>query len=213
MSGYVGILEDNVRTFHAQFIDNLGYCLFIAWNGIGTENNSIVWFDGHFFVNAGCHSGEGSHGLSLAARGDQRNLLIRVIPKLVDLNERLVRNLQIPQLRGCADNIYHAPALHSHLPAVFIGRIDDLLHPVHIGGKGRYDDPGILVFRKYIVKGLTHGALRHGKSLTLRIGTVAHECQYAFLSDLRKPLQVNGISKYRCIVHLKVACVHHDPCR
>ena len=161
-------------------------------------------------MNAGCHSGEGCHGFSLASRGDQRNLLIRIIPKLVNLDQSLVRDLQIPQLRGRADNVYHAPALHSHLPAVLVCRIDDLLHPVHIGGKGRDNDPGILVLCKYIVKGLSNRALRHGKSLALRIGTVTHQCQYTLLSDFRKPLQVNGISEYRSIVHFKVTGVHHD---
>ena len=66
------------------------------------------------------------------------------------------------------------------------------------------------MFRKYIVKGLSNRALRHGKSLALRIGTVAHQCQYTFLSDFRKPLQVNGISEYRRVVHFKVTGMHHD---
>ena len=161
-------------------------------------------------MNAGCHPGQGCHGLALASRGDQHHLLVRIIPKLVNLNKRLVRNPQISQFRSCSDDIDHASALHSHFPAVFVSRINDLLHPVYIGCEGGNDDPGILMLCKYIVKGPSNRALGHGKSLALRIGTVAHKCQYTFLSDFRKPLQINGVSEHRCIVHFEVTGMHHD---
>ena len=146
MSGHMGILENDVGALAAQLVDDLRDCLFISRNGIGAENNGIVRLDGDFFVDICCHTGQGCHGFSLASCGDQHHLVIRVIPDLVDLYQRLIRNLQIAKLCCRTDDIDHTPAFHCHFSAVFVGRVDDLLYTVHIGGKGSNDDPGVSVF-------------------------------------------------------------------
>ena len=69
------------------------------------------------------------------------------------------------------------------------------------------------MLRKNVVKGNAHRSLRLGKSLALRIGTVAHQSQHAFFADLCKSLKINGVSEYRRVIHLKVSGVNHDPCR
>ena len=66
---------------------------------------------------------------------------------------------------------------------------------------------------KQIVKNMTHCPLRHGKSRTLCIGTVAHQCQHSLSANFGKTLQVNGISEYRCIIHLKVSGVDNNAYR
>lgn len=60
---------------------------------------------------------------------------------------------------------------------------------------------------------MSHRTLRHGKSRSLRIGTLTHQCKYTFLSDLCKALQIDGISEYRCVIYLEVSCVYHDSYR
>ena len=52
MSGYMGILENHLRTLHGQFIDHLGHCLLIARNRVGAENNRIIGLDGDLLVDA-----------------------------------------------------------------------------------------------------------------------------------------------------------------
>ena len=69
------------------------------------------------------------------------------------------------------------------------------------------------MFRENVVEGNSHRPFRLGKSRPFRIGTVGHQRQYPFLSNLRKPLKINGIPEYRRIIHLKITCVHHDPRR
>ena len=66
---------------------------------------------------------------------------------------------------------------------------------------------------KNVVKCNTYRTLRLGKSRSLRIGALTHQCKNALLTDLRKTLQIDGISKYRCIINFKVSCVYHDSYR
>ena len=60
-----------------------------------------------------------------------------------------------------------------------------------------------------VVKGNAHGPLRLGKSFSLRVGTVGHKGENAFLSDLGKPLQINGVAEYRRVIYLKVSGMNH----
>ncbi len=63
---------------------------------------------------------------------------------------------------------------------------------------------------KQNVKGLTDRALRRCKAGTLRIRGITHQRQYTLFTDLGKALQVNGITKDRCIIHLKVTGMHNN---
>src|SRR5699024_2139732 len=213
MSGNMGILEDYICTFSAQLIDNFRYCFLISRNRIRTKNNGIIWFDGNFFMDISRHTGKSRHRLTLASCSDQDYLIIRIVFNLIDLYKGLVRNLQISQLLGSANNIYHTPPFHSYLSSILISRINNLLHSFYVRRKGSNNDPGIPVFRKNIIKGLSHRPFRHGKSFSFRICTVTHQGQDAFFPNLRKSLQINGISEYRGIVHFKVSCMDDSSCR
>ena len=204
------ILEDNLRTFHGKFIDNLGYSLLISRNRVGAENNRIVWFDRDLLVDVGCHTGKSRHGLTLASCCDQNHLIIRIILDLIDLDQSVFRNTQIPQFRRYGNNIDHTASLHCYLSSETICSIDDLLYTVYIGCKGRNNDPRCPVLVKQTVKHLSDCSFGHGKSRTFCVGTVAHQGKDTLLSNLGKTLQIDRVSEYRCIIHLKVTCVYYD---
>ena len=207
MSGYVGILEDDFRALCRKLVYHAGNRFLISRNGVGAEDDGVVRLDGHLAVYVRRHPGERRHGLSLAAGGDEHHFLRRIILHLVNLNQCVFRDIEIAKLGGRGDDIYHAPPLHNDFPSIFVSRIDNLLHAVHIGGKGRDDEPCILMLRKDMVKCDAHRALRLRKSAALGIRTVGHQREYALLSDFRKPLKVDGVSEHRRIVHLEVSCV------
>ena len=210
MSGYMCILENNLCTFHGKLVDNLGYSLLITWNRMRAENNCIIRFNGNLLVDISSHTGKSSHGLALTSCSDQNKLLIRIVLYLVDLDQSLVRNTQIAKFCGSGNNIYHTAAFYCHFTSKAVCGIDDLLYTVYIGSKRCDNDSCSLIFIKKIVKNMTNCALRHGKARTFRICRIAHKGKNAFPSDFRKSLQINGISKYRGIVHLEVTCVYHD---
>ena len=159
MSGYVGILEDHVGPLLGELIDDLGDGFLISRNGIGAEDNRVSGHDSHFLVDVRRHPGQGRHGLSLASCGDEHCLLRRIVLQLVDLDQGLVGHIQVAQLLSCGDDVHHAPALHNHLPVILVGRVDDLLHAVHVGREGGDDDPCVLVLREEVVKGVSHRPL------------------------------------------------------
>ena len=155
--------------------------------GIGLELKITVspGFDLNLPVHVGRHPGQGRHGLALASGGDQEPSARRDNSSSVSISMRVFSGMfKIAKLRGCRDDVYHTPALDNHFSSIFISRIDDLLHTVHVGSECGDDDTGILMLRKNIVEGLSHGALGHGKARPLRVGAVAHQSQNAFLSQL-----------------------------
>ena len=164
-------------------------------------------------MHVGRHPGEGCHGLALTSGGDKNHLLVGIILHRLNINESVFRNVKIAKLRGCRDDVYHTPALDNHFSSIFISRIDDLLHTVHVGSECGDDNTGIFMLRKNIVEGFSHGALGHRKARPLRIGAVTHQSQNAFLSQLSKTLEIDGITENRRIVHLEISRMDHDACR
>ena len=172
MSGNMCILEDNLCAFCRQLIDHAGNRLLISRDRVGTEDNRIVRLNRHLSVNIRGHTGQSRHGLSLASRCDKHHLLGRIVLHLVNLNQGVLRHIQIAQLRCNGNDIYHAPAFHDYFSAVFVCGINNLLHTVHIGSECSDDETGILMFRKNMVKCNSYCALRLSKSSSLRIRTV-----------------------------------------
>ncbi len=98
MAGYMDILENNIRALFTELIDNIGDCFFISGNRMGAEHNQISRLNGYLLVNVRGHSGKRGHRLSLAARSNKNHLLVRIILHLVDVNQRVLRNIQVAKL-------------------------------------------------------------------------------------------------------------------
>ena len=158
MTGNMNILENNLCTFHGQFINDTGHCFFITRNRVGTENNGITWFNGNFFMNICCHTGQSCHRFSLASGCDQNHLLIRVIFHFIDINQCVVRHIQIAKFRRCSNDIDHTSTFHNYFSSVFVSRVDDLLYTVYVRCERRNDDSCIFMLCKQIIKRFSHGA-------------------------------------------------------
>ncbi len=209
----MSVREDNIRPFRRQLVDHSGHRLLVARDRVRTENHRIARHDRYLLMHIRRHAGQRRHRFSLAACRDQNSLLRRIILKLIDLDQCLVRYIQIPQFLGHLNDIHHAAPLNHYLAVIFAGRIDDLLHTVHIGRKGRNNDPRVLMFRENMVKSDPDRPLRLCETLTLRIGAVRHQGKHALLPDLRKPLQIYRISEYRSIIYLEISRMHDDTSR
>lgn len=105
-------------------------------------------------MHATCHTGQCRHGLSLASGRDHNRFLIRIIFQFFNIDQRIVRNINVAKLRRNADDIHHTASFHDNFPAVFISCINDLLHTVYVRRKCCNDDPRILVICKDLIKGL-----------------------------------------------------------
>ena len=129
------------------------------------------------------HTGQGCHLLALASGSDKDKLLVGITVHIVDTDEGLVRNLHIAEVCGDLNNRLHAPALKDNLPAVLVGRIDELLHTIHIGSEGCNDDSSLLMLCKKGIKGLGYLGLRRGKARAEGVGTVAQNSQHSFFTN------------------------------
>ena len=93
---------------------------------------------------------------------------------------------------------------------MFIGCIDNLLYTVHIGCESCNNDTAFLVVVKNATDRLAHSSLRLGKTRALCIRTFTEKCQYTFLSKFCETNQVDHLTKYRCIVNLKITGMHNN---
>ena len=168
----MGILEDNLSALGRQFIDHAGNGFLISRDRVGAEDDRIVRLDRDLAVHVRRHPGESRHGFSLASRCDEHHLLRRIILHLIDLDQCILRYMQITELRRRGDDIHHAASLHHNLSAVLVRGVDDLLHAIHIGRECCDDQSCILMLRENMVECDTHRPLRLRKSSALRVRTV-----------------------------------------
>ena len=177
------------------------------------EDDDVSRHDPHFFVNIGSHPGQGRHRLALAAGRDLHYLLRRKVLQLVQLDQSVARIIDISEFNSRTDDIDHRAPFEAYFPAVFVRRVDDLLHAVNIGSKCGDDQPLFPVFGKNPVKCSSDCFFRHGKTGAFRICAVAQKCQNPLLADFSEALQVDRIPVDRRIIHLEITGMHDDPGR
>ena len=207
MSGYVNVLEYHVCALCGQFVDDVRNGFFISRDRVGAEDHGVSRQNRDFFVQVCCHTGQCCHRLALASGGDQHKLLSGVVFHLLHVDQGVLRDIDVAQLLRDGDDVDHAAAFDHDLTAVFIRRVDDLLHTVDVRCKGCDDDTGIVMLGKQAVDRLSYGTLGHGKAGALCVGTVAHQRQDTLLSDFGESLQVDDIAKDRCVIDFEVSGV------
>ena len=78
------------------------------------------------------HSGERTHRLPLAARGDNNKILVRYPFCIEQINQHTIRDLDIAEFDRQTDDLLHAAAGNRHFAVVCRGVIDDFLDPVDV---------------------------------------------------------------------------------
>ncbi len=116
--------------------------------GWGTEDHGVARQDRDLFVQMCRHTGQCCHGLALASGGDQDKLLAGVVFHLLHIDQGIFRDIDVAQLLRDGDDVDHTAAFDDNFTAVFISRVDDLLHTVDVRCEGCDDDSGILMLGK-----------------------------------------------------------------
>ena len=99
----------------------------------------------------------------------------------------------------------HAAAAEGHLAAILHSQIDDLLHAVDVGRKGRNDDTLVAGAGKQAAHTGGHLLLGSSKARALRVGGVAQQSQHTALSVLGQGGQVGHAASQRGVINFKVA--------
>ena len=180
---------------------------FVAGDGRGRDDDPVAGLDLHLLVAGEGHAVEGGHILALGAGGDDDDLVLGQVLDGTDVHQRPGGDLQVTQLHGDLQHVFHAPAGDGHLAAILVGHIDKVLQPVGVGGKGGDDDPLVAVL-ELPVKALCHLSLRGGVAGPLHIGGVAQQSQDALLAQLAQTAQI-GDALRGGGVDLEVTGHHH----
>ncbi len=159
------------------------------------------------------HAVQGAHLLALRAGGHDDLLVQGQSLDAVDIHQRVLGHLHVPQLRGDLHDVLHAPAGNGHLPPAGGGGVQHLLDAVHVAGEGGHDDPLVAPGELPLKRG-AHGALAHGIARALHVGGVRQQRQHALLAQLAEARQVDDLPIDGRGVDLEVAGVHHraHPC-
>ncbi len=86
------------------------------------------------------HPRQRRHRLTLGAGGDEDDSVRRHHLRGPDVDQVRVVDPQKAQLPGDAHVAHHRAADERHPPAQRYRGVDDLLHPVDVGGEARHDD-------------------------------------------------------------------------
>ena len=154
---------------------------------------------------AGGHTAQRAQGFALTAGSHQHHLLRRVLVQLVYADQGALRDVHIAQFLRHGGVVDHAASAEGHLAAILHGQINDLLHAVDVGGKGRNDDALVAGAGKQAAHTGSHLLLGGGKARALRVGGVAQQSQHTALPVLGQGGQVGHTAGQRGVVDLKVA--------
>ena len=113
--GVVHILVDDFRPEAEQAVDDLGHGLFVAGDGPGRDDDKVVGPHLDLAVAGLRHARQRRERLALAARRDEDDFFRRVLVDLVDVDQDVVRRVQVAEFArhlGVGD---HAAAADGHL--------------------------------------------------------------------------------------------------
>ena len=183
--------------------------LLVAGNQRRGQDDQIVRGDGDAAVLAARHPRQRRHRLALGAGGDQHHPLGRHLLGGGDVDDVAVLDVQEAEFLGDAHVAHHRPADERHPAAQRHCGVDDLLHPVDVGGEAGHDDP--------LAVGPAHQPVQVGPDFTLRrpdagqfgVGRVAQEQVHTLVAQARHPRQVGRAAVQGQLVELDVAGVQH----
>ena len=196
MSGDMDVRDVVVQHVDAalvQLVDDVGNRLFVAGDRRRGEHDQIVRPERNLRMAAERHPIERAHRLALAAGGDEGKLAGLVALHVRHVDHQAVGDVHIAQPRGGREDVEHAPPRNGDLAPVFGGGVDDLLHAVNVGGKGRHDHPLFVAHKDAVERG---GDDFFGRRVAgaLRVGRIAQQQPHALRPQLGKARQVDRLA-------------------
>ena len=153
------------------------------------------------------HPVQGGHIFALAAGGHNDHLVLGQALDGGQVHDGAGLYLQVAQLLGNLQHIFHAPSGNGHLAAMALGGGEDGLDPVHIGSEGGNDDPLVAVL-ELPVQAVGHQIFTGGVASPLHIGGIRQQRQNTVAAQLTQPGQIHHTVGGGGI-DLEIACEHH----
>ena len=200
-------LMHHVRPQLQQGVNNTVHTGLVPRDEGGSEHNRIAWLNLHLMVTI-CHTGQGSHRLTLRAGAHHHNLVGTVLVYLFQVHQDTLGNLQITKLLGDRHIPNHRAAHQHHLTAALGSSIQNLLHTVHMRRERCHNNtPGCVP--EHVGNNGANILLGRGEPGHLGIGGVRQEQVNAFFTQFSEVAQIGDAPIQRQLIHLKVAGVQH----
>ena len=191
-----------------EIVYRAGNQLFVAGNGVGRDDHRVAGDDLNLPV-LGVEMRVRADMGSLAARGQDDQFIQRDAVDPVQLHHDLFREVEIAELEGNAHRVLQAASGNADLAAVALGRVDDLLDAMDVGGESGKDDPP-LAEAEDLVNGRPHFPLRLGVAGAIGIGTVHQGHENVAPPQLGELVEVCHLAVHGGVIELKVAGVDGD---
>ena len=179
----------------------------VAGDERGRQDDQVVGGDRDAAVLAARHPRQRRHRFALGAGGDQYHLLGRHLLGDGDVDDVAVFDMQEAQFLGDAHVADHRPADEGHPPAQCHRGVDDLLHPVDVGGEAGDDHPPAIGAPHQPVQGRPDLALRGPHAGDLGVRGVAQEQVHSGVAEARHSRQVGRAAVQWKLVEFDVAGV------
>ena len=187
-----------------EVVDYRGDGPFIAGDELGGEDHQVAPANVDLLVGLQGHASQGAQGLPLAAGGDDNGFGRRQPLQVPHVDLQFRGDRENVQLLGQPGVGHHGLAVEQHLAPVLGGNIDDLLHPVDVGGEDRHDHPA-RSFPHQVLQGDADLPLGQGVAGALGVGGVGEQRQHPLFAVMGKAVQVRGLAGHRGLVDLEVA--------
>ena len=199
-------LVDDFGIFAEEFVDHTADGVLVARDGRGGEHHTVTSLYVNLAVGGIGHACQSGHGLALAPRGDDANLVLGQATDMRQIDQRILGYLHIAELRGDPHDVFHAAPSDGDLTAIACGHVDNLLDAVYVRGEGGHDNPLFTATEEGIEAG-AHAFFGLGEPRAVGVGGVGQHDQHTLVAQLTQASQVNHTALDGGGVNLKVACV------
>ena len=178
-------------------------------DGGGGDDDRVAEADVDLVGGVG-HAVEAAHGLPLAAGGDDADLVVVELAKVVHLHDPILGDVHIAQVLGVGHDLLHALAREADDPIVLDGHVRHLLEAVDVTGEGGHDDAA-LGDVEVVLEGLADLPLGLGVPGPLHVGGVGQEAQDPLAAVVGQAIDVDGLAVEGRQIDLEIARVEDHP--
>src|SRR5690606_16828123 len=198
-------LVDDLGAPAGEAVDDPVDGVLVAGDEGGGQDDRVAGFDVDLVVAVG-HAAEGGHGFALGAGADQHDFVGGQFVEVARVDEEASGDLEVAEFAGDVHVADHGAAHEGDLAAVCLGGVEDLLHPVDVGGEAG-DDDAFLGFGEDVVDDAGDVAFAGDEAGDLGVGGVRQQQVDALGAEPGEAAEVGDAVVQRQLVHLEVAGV------
>ena len=200
------VAVDHARAELYELVDHLVHAVFIARDERAGENHRVELVDRDVAVVAVGDAAERGHRLTLRTRAHVHELVVGVVLGFLDVDHRVLRQVQVAQIGGDGHVAHHRTADEHDFAAILVGGVHHLLHAVHVAREAGDDD---LARRggEHLVECRADRGLRLHEPGNLGVRRIHHQQVDALFAELAELHEIGDAVVERQLVEFDVTGV------